>query len=55
MENTSNCTITLGGQPIHTIGKLPEIGSQAIDFSLTNADLKEETLSDYQNNVFHSI
>ena len=60
MENTSGCTITLGGQIIHTIGKLPDVGTEARDFKLTNADLKEETLSDYKGkyiimNIFPSV
>lgn len=60
MENTSGTTITLGGQPIHTIGKLPATGTQVKDFSLTNMELKEETLADYKGkyiimNIFPSV
>ena len=60
MENTSGTTITLGGQPIHTVGKLPSTGTQAKDFSLTNLDLKEETLANFKGkyiimNIFPSV
>ncbi len=40
-------TITLQGKPIHTIGDLPKIGSQAPDFTLTKVDLSEVSLKDY--------
>ena len=60
MENTIGTTITLGGQPIHTIGKLPATETQAKDFSLTNLDLKEESLADFKGkyiimNIFPSV
>lgn len=60
MENTNGTTITLGGQPIHTVGKLPSTGTQAKDFSLTNMELKEETLANYKGkyiimNIFPSV
>ena len=35
--------ITLGGNPVHTVGELPEIGSKAPDFSVTGSDLAEIT------------
>lgn len=52
--------IMLKGNPIHTAGNLPEIGSQAPDFSLTKTDLSDVTLSDLKGkrvilNVFPSI
>ncbi len=40
--------ITLKGNPIHTNGNLPSIGSKAPDFSLVDSDLKDRTLKDYQ-------
>ena len=40
-------TVTLGGNPWHTIGELPAVGSAAPGFSLTNAELKDVTLADY--------
>ena len=52
--------ITLGGNPINTVGELPAIGSQAPGFSLTGTDLG--TVSDEQFrgkalllNIFPSI
>ena len=52
--------ITLGGNPIHSIGELPEVGSEMKDFKLTGADLNEKTLSDFAGkrkilNIFPSI
>lgn len=38
-------SITLQGNPINTVGELPEIGSNAPDFSLTNGDLEEVGLA----------
>ena len=60
MAETSGTNITLGGQPIHTIGKLPAKGTMANDFSLTNIDLKEETLANFRGkyiimNIFPSV
>ena len=40
--------ITLRGQAIQTIGELPEVGSQAPDFSLVDAKLCDRTLADYK-------
>jgi thiol peroxidase len=53
-------TIKLGGNPIHTIGALPKVGSKAIDFKLVKTDLGAVSLSDYQGsklilNIFPSI
>jgi thiol peroxidase len=39
--------ITLQGNPINTNGALPAVGSQAPDFSLTNADLADVGLADF--------
>jgi len=52
--------VTLKGNPIHTIGNLPEVGSKAPDFELAKLDLSNVSLSDYKGqkiilNVFHSI
>ncbi len=52
--------ITLKGNPVHTIGELPEIGSQAPDFKLTATDLSEKTLNDFKGfkivlNIFPSL
>lgn len=40
-------TITLKGNPIHTSGSLPPIGSQAPDFVLVDAALNDVTLATY--------
>lgn len=52
--------ITLKGNPIHSQGKLPEVGSQISDFKLVNDKLEEKTLNDYDGkrkifNIFPSI
>jgi len=41
-------TVTLKGNPIHTIGELPAAGSKAPDFKLTTAELKDVSLADYK-------
>jgi thiol peroxidase len=53
-------TITLKGNPVHTSGQLPSVGSTAPDFTLTRTDLKEATLKDFAGkriilNIFPSI
>jgi len=40
-------TITLKGNPIHTNGELPTLGSKAPAFSLVNGDLRNVTLADF--------
>jgi thioredoxin-dependent peroxiredoxin len=52
--------VTLGGNPIHTVGELPELGTKAPDFSVTGADLGEITAHDFAGkkvvlNIFPSI
>lgn len=52
--------ITLKGNPIHTIGNLPEVGSKAKDFKLVNEKLEVKSLGDYLGkkivlNIFPSI
>ena len=44
-------TITLKGNPIHSIGVLPAVGKKAPDFKLTKGDLSETSLSDYAGKV----
>ncbi len=39
--------ITLQGNPIHTSGDLPAIGSPAPDFSLTDGELNDVSLKDF--------
>jgi len=53
-------TITLGGNPIHTIGNLPEIDSKAPNFTLVAPDLSVKNLADFAGskvilNIFPSI
>ena len=53
-------SITLGGNPIHTSGELPIVGSKMADFKLITNDLSVVTLSDYAGkklilNIFPSI
>jgi thioredoxin-dependent peroxiredoxin len=50
----------LGGNTIHTVGKLPAVGSQAENFTLAGVDLKEKTFSDFKGkfvimNIFPSV
>jgi thiol peroxidase len=58
-QNTGT-TITLGGKAIHTVGKLPAVGTSVKDFTLTGVDLKEKALADYKGkyiimNIFPSV
>lgn len=53
-------TITLGGNPIHTNGELPKVGSKAPDFQLVKTDLSVASLSDFAGkklvlNIFPSV
>jgi thioredoxin-dependent peroxiredoxin len=50
----------LGGNPVNTNGTIPQIGSQAIDFSLAQNDLSSATLANFTGNrvilnIFPSI
>ncbi len=52
--------ITLGGNPVHTNGELPKVGSKAPDFKLVNKDLAEVSLSNFSGkklvlNIFPSV
>jgi len=53
-------TVTLKGNTIHTLGKLPEKGIKAPDFTLTKNDLSTASLSDFEGstivlNIFPSV
>lgn len=52
-------TITLKGNPIHTSGSLPAVGTTAPDIALTAADLSDKRLSAFPGkrvlNIFPSI
>jgi thiol peroxidase len=41
-------TVTLKGNPIHTIGDLPAIGAAGPDFNLVDGDLKDVSLASFQ-------
>ncbi|SDD34677.1 thiol peroxidase [Niabella drilacis] len=52
--------ITLKGNPVTTVGTLPEKGSKLKDFTLVNAGLAEKKLADYAGkkvvlNIFPSV
>jgi thiol peroxidase len=52
--------ITLGGNPVETIGNLPKIGKQAPNFLLSTVDLSTKKLSDFLGdklilNIFPSV
>ncbi|WP_300601068.1 thiol peroxidase [Niabella sp.] len=52
--------ITLKGNPVTTVGSLPEKGSKLKDFTLVNSGLAEKKLSDYTGkkivlNIFPSV
>jgi thioredoxin-dependent peroxiredoxin len=53
-------SITLGGNPVHTSGELPKVGSKLTDFKLVKNDLSIATLADFAGsklvlNIFPSI
>jgi thiol peroxidase len=52
--------ITLKGNPVNTIGNLPEVGTMAPGFTLVKDDLSIKSLSDYKGqklvlNIFPSL
>lgn len=53
-------SITLGGNPVHTNGELPAVGSKATDFNLVKTDLGSASLADFAGskvvlNIFPSV
>ena len=60
-KKTNNmASITLGGNPIHTSGELPAVGTKMADFKLINSDLAVVSLSDFAGkkvvlNIFPSV
>jgi thiol peroxidase len=53
-------SITLGGNPVTTIGNLPKIGEKAPQFNLVKTDLSHASLADFAGqklilNIFPSI
>lgn len=52
--------ISLGGNPVHTSGELPQTGTKAPDFTLVKGDLSTVSLSDFKGsklvlNIFPSV
>jgi thioredoxin-dependent peroxiredoxin len=52
--------ITLRGNPIHTVGELPEVGAPAPAFTLTGSNLADVTAGDFAGkslvlNIFPSV
>jgi thiol peroxidase len=52
--------VTLGGNPVNTVGELPAVGSTAPSYTLTGADLSEVTPQSFSGkkvvlNIFPSI
>ena len=52
--------ITLGPDPVSTVGELPPVGSMAPDFKVTKTDLTDTSLNDFRGknivlNIFPSI
>ena len=52
--------VTLGGNAVHTVGELPELGTKAPDFSVTGTDLSEITAASFAGkklvlNIFPSV
>lgn len=52
--------VTLGGNPVHTVGELPDIGTKAPDFAVTGTNLADVTLDSLAGkkvvlNIFPSV
>ncbi len=59
-QNTTGTTVTLGGKPVHTVGKLPAVGTPVKNFTLAGVDLSDKTMADYKGkyvimNIFPSV
>ena len=53
-------TVLMKGTEVHTVGKLPKVGSNAPNFSLADNTLNEKSLSDFKGkyvilNIFPSV
>ena len=53
-------SIALGGNPIHTSGELPKVGTKLADFKLIKTDLSVASISDFSGkklvlNIFPSV
>lgn len=56
----SGTQVTLGGNPVHTVGSLPKVGAKLPSFSLTTGDLQDVSNKDFAGkrvifNIFPSI
>jgi thiol peroxidase len=57
---TTGTAITMGGNAVHTVGKLPAVGTVVKDFTLTGIDLKDKSLAEFKGkyvimNIFPSV
>jgi len=57
---TSENTVLMGGNPVKTYSKLPEVGSVAPNFSLADMEMKDQNLDAYKGkfvilNIFPSV
>lgn len=60
LAQTTGTAITLGGKTIHTVGKLPALGTPIKEVTLTGVDLKDNSLAEYKGkyvimNIFPSV
>ena len=60
LAQPTGTALTLGGKPIHTVGKLPAVGTPIKDVTLTGVDLMDKALADYEGkyvimNIFPSV
>ncbi len=60
VEKTQGTSITLHGKTIHTVGKLPALGTAIKYFNLTDTSLNDKTLADFKGknlilNIFPSV
>jgi thiol peroxidase len=56
----SGTQVTLGGNPVHTVGSLPKVGAKLPTFTLTTGDLQDVSNKDFAGkrvifNIFPSI
>lgn len=59
-KKTTGTRIALGGNPVHTVGTLPKVGSKLPAFSLTTGDLQDVSNKDFAGkrvifNIYPSI
>ena len=53
-------SVTLGGNPVNTVGELPSVGSQAPDFTVTNVEMANVSSDTFRGkrvvlNIFPSV